>query len=196
MLRSFSVEQPCWSTFEVYLQVFLRTFLRLLLEKGTPKQTLFPEFFKILKTYNAEGCSLQAYNLLKRNSDTELLLDPYQNFSNSFKKFGWEFVFQPVDCKPLTLVKREFLEISRRTTFLTMHMMENTRELCRMQEYCYFSKKCSYLRRSSMIFENSCSRVTLTGNILGSVSFQYSCRQQNWQDKLRRKNLVKTTRTA
>ena len=37
MLRSFSVEQPCWSPFEVHLQVFLRTFLRLLLEKGTPK---------------------------------------------------------------------------------------------------------------------------------------------------------------
>ena len=190
MLRSFSVEQPCWSTFEVYLQVFLRTFLRLLLEKGTPKQTLFPEFFKILKTYNAEGCSLQAYNLLKRNSDTDLFLDPIKIFEAALRNLVGSLCFNP------QAVKREFLEISRRTTFLTMHMMENTRELCRMQEYCYFSKKCSYLRRSSMIFENSCSRVTLTGNIFGSVSFQYSCRQQNWQDKLRRKNLVKTTRTA
>ena len=191
MLRSFSVEQPCWSPFEVHLQVFLRTFLRLLLEKGTPKQTLFPEFFKILKTYNAEGCSLQAYNLLKWNSDTELSLEPYRNFGNSFKKFGWEFVLQPVDCKSLTLVKSEFLEISRRTTFsyIAMHMIEFTRELCRKQEYCSFSKKCSHHRRSSMTFKNSCSRVTLTGNILGGVSFQYSCRQQIGQDKLRKKNL-------
>ena len=191
MVRSFSVKKPCWSPLEVHLQVFLRTFLRLLLEKGTPQQTLFLEFFKILKTCNAEGCSLQAYNLLKRNSDTELLLDPYQNFSNSFKKFGWEFVFQPVDCKPLTLVKREFLEISRRTSFsyITMHMMEFTRELCRMQEYCYFSKKCSHHRRYSITFKNFCSRVTLTGNILGGFIFQYSCWLQIEQDKLRQKNL-------
>ena len=39
-LRSFSVEQPCWSPFEVHLQAFLRTFLRLLPEKGTPQQTI------------------------------------------------------------------------------------------------------------------------------------------------------------
>ena len=37
MLRSFSVEQPCCSSFEVHLQALLRTFLRLLLEKGTPR---------------------------------------------------------------------------------------------------------------------------------------------------------------
>ena len=49
MLRSFSVEQPCWSPFEVHLQAFLRAFLQLHLEKGTPQQTLFPEFFKILE---------------------------------------------------------------------------------------------------------------------------------------------------
>ena len=49
MVRSFSVEQPCWSPLQVHLQVFLRTFLRLLLEKGTPQQTLFLQFFKILK---------------------------------------------------------------------------------------------------------------------------------------------------
>ena len=58
---------------------------------------------------------------------------------------------QPVDCKPLTIVKREFLEISRRTTFsyIIMHMME----LCKMQKYCYFSKKCS-----SMTFKNPSSQ--------------------------------------
>ena len=80
MLRSLSVEQPCWSHFEVHLQAFLRTFLRLLLEKETPQQKLFSEFFKILKTCNAEDYSLQAQNLLKRNSDAELSLDPYRNF--------------------------------------------------------------------------------------------------------------------
>ena len=37
MLRTLSVEQPHWSPFEVHLQAFLRTFLRLLLEKGTPQ---------------------------------------------------------------------------------------------------------------------------------------------------------------
>ena len=37
MLRSFLVEQPCWSPFEVHLQAILRTFLRLLLEKVTPQ---------------------------------------------------------------------------------------------------------------------------------------------------------------
>ena len=183
--------QKCWSPFEVHLQAFLRTFLCLLLEKGIPQQTLFPEFFKILKTRNAEGCSLQAFNLLKSNSDTELFLDCYQNFRNIFKKFGWEFVLQPVDCKPLTLIKREFLEIYRRTTFsyIIMHMMEFTRELCRMQEYCFFSKRYSRHRRYPITFKNFCSLVTLTGNILGAVIFHYSCRQQIGQDKLRQKNL-------
>ena len=121
---------------------------------------------------------IKACNLLKKNSDTELFLDPYGNFRNIFKKFRWEFVLQPGDCKPLTLVKREFLEIYRRTTFsyITMHMMEFMRELYRMQEYCYFSKKCSHHRRSSITFKNFCSRVILTGNILGGAIFQYSCR--------------------
>ena len=153
MLRSFSVEQPCCSSFEVHLQALLRTFLRPLLE----------------------------------NSDTELFLDPTEIFETSLGNL----MLQPVDCKPLTLVKREFLEISRRSTFsyITMHMMELMRELCRMQEYCYFSKKCSHHRRYSITFKIFCSRVTLTGKILGGTIFQYSCRQQIVQDKLRQKNL-------
>ena len=65
--------------------------------------------------------------------------------------------------------------------------MEFTRELCRMQEYCYFSKNCSHHRCSSMTFKNSCSRVTLTGNIIEGVSFQYSC------SRLCRTNYVKRT---
>ena len=36
-MLSFSVEQTCWSPFDVHLQAFLRTFLRLLLEKETPQ---------------------------------------------------------------------------------------------------------------------------------------------------------------
>ena len=70
-------------------------------------------------------------------------------------------------------------------------MVEFTQELCKMQEYCYFSKKCSHHRHSSMIFKNSCSRVTVTGNILGGVTFRHSCRQQIGQDKLRKRTQVK-----
>ena len=36
--------------------------------------------------------------------------------------------------------------------------MEFTRELCRMQEYCYFCRKCCHHRRSSMTYKNFCSQ--------------------------------------
>ena len=74
-------------------------------------------------------------------------------------------------------------------SYKTMHLMEFTREFCRMHEYCYFSKKCSPHRRYSITLKIFCSRVTLTGNILGGVIFQYSCSKQIGQDKLRQKNL-------
>ena len=71
--------------------------------------------------------------MLKRNLDTELFLDP-RTLRNLFRS-SFLVVLQPVDCKPLTPVKMEFLEISRRPAFLyiTMHMMEFSPEFCRIR---------------------------------------------------------------
>ena len=74
--------------------------------------------------------------------------------------------------------------------------MKFMRELCRMQEYCFFSKKSFHYRCSSMTFKNSCSRVTLTGNILGGISFQYSCRQcrLGWTNYLKKTQIKQLER--
>ena len=62
-----------------------------------------------------------------------MFLEIFQNFQETFKKFGQEFVFNnvPVDCQPATPVKREFLKISRNiATFrnIAMHVTEFSTE--------------------------------------------------------------------
>ena len=67
--------------------------------------------------------------------------------------------------------------------------MELLPKFRRMQEYCYFSKKGSHHRRYPITFKNSCSLVTLAGNIFGEVIFQYSCREYIGHVELRKKIL-------
>ena len=88
---------------------------------------IFPELFRILKASNAKGCSLLACNLLKRNSFTELFLDPFRTFPNNLRnlvRISFLVVLQSVESKSVTLVKRKFLEISRITSFpyITLHV--------------------------------------------------------------------------
>ena len=48
--------------------------------KRTPQPTLHQEFFKSLKILKSEGSSLYVFNLLKRNSISELFKEIFKNF--------------------------------------------------------------------------------------------------------------------
>ena len=60
----------------------------------------------------------------------------FTKFSKNFKKFGQQFVFGnvPVDCQSATPVKREFLKISRRTTFRNIPK-QSFQQSCKIQKF-------------------------------------------------------------
>ena len=79
-------------------------------------------------------CTL--YNLVKKNSISELFLEIFQSFTNTFDNFCEKFNFlvalQLEDCEPKTVVNnRKLLEISKRDDFrdITMHVTDFSTEL-------------------------------------------------------------------
>ena len=65
----------------------------LLVSAFVPQHKLSKECSGALKTCKTEGCILQAWNLLYRNSMSDFFLETFRNFQNTFKKFGLELVF-------------------------------------------------------------------------------------------------------
>ena len=81
----------------------------------------YQEVPRLSKAQRAKHCILRACNLLKKRAElfiAELFMEIFQNFVRSLLSVE----LQPVDCKPVTPVKRKFLKISSRATFRNRRM--------------------------------------------------------------------------
>ena len=95
----------------------------------------------VSKTRKTECCDLQVCNFLKGNSIRDHFLEISYIFQGTFNKFGEELVFslalKTVDCTPATPVKKELLEIYRKSTFrnIPMHLLEFLTDLQNTKTY-------------------------------------------------------------
>ena len=117
---SYKVKHPWRSPFQVHLQAFLGGFSCCLAPASEGRNSAMEVFSGVLKTCKSESFSLQVCKFLIRNPIRDHFLEIFCKLKSTFKemvKSLYLVALQNAYCKPKTLVKRGFTEISRRAFF-------------------------------------------------------------------------------
>ena len=139
------------------VNILWRTCQCLLLYECFPQHILCQEFSGVLKTLDLQFIRLAIYQKgTPLESAFWIFLEIFEMSLRYLARSLFSVVLQPVDCKFTTLVKREFLKISRGATFqnLPMHLVCE-RIVGRKSFSCSFPIKLFYYRRS---WEVCCSQ--------------------------------------